>query len=152
MFHSSIKQSTNYKNNATRISIARTILHELLHTYFLSKIDDDDFGIPVNIYELNFLWNAIQSEVYGNNPLQYQHEQMARRFIEPIRDALKEWDGAQESDQYYEDLAWGALINTNSFNYYYPVGTPERQRIINTNHAEDTNTTQGGIVPKGNSC
>jgi hypothetical protein len=81
-----------------------------------------------------------------------QHEYMAKRFISHLRNALKEWDTATQSDQYYEDLAWGALFNTTTFNHFHPAGSSSRVRIENTNLAEDTNTTQGGISPKGGPC
>ena len=91
-----------------------------------------------------------------NNPNQLQHEIISRHFIEPIRDALKEWDGASQTDQYYEDMAWGALEHTTSFNVLYPPGSTDRDRILAVNHAEDTNSvsTNGShtAIPKGNPC
>lgn len=77
---------------------------------------------------------------------------MAQRFRTPLKDALKECDGATQTDQFYEDMAWGALFNTGTFNHFHPAGSASRARIINTNLAEDTNLTQGGVTPKGNPC
>lgn len=53
----------------------------------------------------------IEINNFKNNPEPIHHEFMASKFISPLKDALKEWDNSsQPNDQYYEDLAWGALI------------------------------------------
>ncbi|MDZ4146792.1 MAG: hypothetical protein U1C58_00765 [Flavobacteriaceae bacterium] len=77
---------------------------------------------------------------------------MAQKFLIPLKDALKEWGGARQPNQYYEDLAWGALFDTSTFGFFHPVGSATRMRIINTNLTEDTNSNQGGITPKSNPC
>ena len=43
-------------------------------------------------------------------------------------------------------------IIQNTFNHFHPEGSVSKSRIINTNSAEDTNSTQGGISPTGNPC
>lgn len=141
-----------YRNQATKIAIARTLLHEMLHTYLLSLIDDYTINNNLGITDFPVLFNTIVNHTYGNNPELWQHEAISRKFIHPIRDALMEWDGQAQDIQYYEDLAWGALVGTISFNALFPPGSANRARIINTNAAEDTNSNQGGIAPKGNPC
>jgi hypothetical protein len=78
------------------------------------------------------------------------------KYILPLRDALKEWDNSNQPDQYYEDLAWGALYNTSTFNFYHPQGSISRQRIIARNQAEDTNsvvnTPTVSYIPLGTGC
>ncbi len=71
---------------------------------------------------------------------------MANRFIPHLKAALKEWDGGTQSDQYYEYLAWGALINTDTFDHFYPIGSNNRNRIINNNLAEIGLTTTLSIT------
>jgi len=147
------KLGPNYTSQATKTAIARTILHEMLHAYMISHIDDVNAGNSVDIRNFAQLWQFIRNSTSpGGSTQPAQHEYMAQRFIPHIKDALKEWDNAQQSDQYYEDLAWGALFNTGTFNHFHPVGSPSRDRIINTNLAEDTNSNQGGVNPKGNPC
>lgn len=147
------KIDPNYKNQATKIALARTMLHEMLHAYMISHIDDVNAGNTVDVRNFLQLWQFIRSTTSpGGSTQPAQHEYMAQRFLPHLKEALKEWDNAQQSDQYYEDLAWGALFNTGTFNHFHPVGSPSRNRIINTNNAEDTNSTQGGITPKGNPC
>jgi hypothetical protein len=142
----------SYVNQATKIAIARTILHELLHTYLISLVDDAILTGSNDVTNFPMLWNALVNNTYNNNPNQLQHEIIGRKFIEPLRDALKEWDGALQPNQYYEDLAWGALLGTGTFNALFPSGSADRNRIINTNNAEDTNSIQNGITPKSNPC
>ena len=143
-----------YKNQATKTAIARTILHEMLHAYILSHIDDVQSENTSDFIEFRELWKMIQKDLTGfnNNPEPVHHEFMANKFIPPLKDALKEWDNSSQSNQYYEDLAWGALIKTDTFDNLHPSGSTSRNRIINTNAAEDTNSVQGSISPKGSPC
>lgn len=145
----------SYTNQATKIAIVRTILHEMIHAHILSHIDDFQNGNTSGFLEFRELWRLIQQDLTGfnNNPEPIHHEFMASKFITPLKDALKEWDNSsQPNDQYYEDLAWGALINTDTFDHFYPIGSNNRNRIINNNLAEDTNSNQNGINPKGSPC
>ncbi len=147
------KIGPTYKNKATKISIARTILHEMLHAYMISHIDDVNAGNTVDIKKFIQLWQYIRTKTApGGSSQPAQHEYMAQRFIPPLRDALKEWDGAKQSIQYYVDLAWGALFNTNTFNHFHPIGSTSRTRIMNRNSAEDNNSNSNGTRPKGTKC
>ncbi len=148
----------SYTNSATEISILRTLLHELLHVYLLSIVDNA-VEIPNNsdFYNFPLLWDAIYNNEYDNDPNALHHEIFSEHFINPIKEALKEWDNATQSDQYYEDLAWGGLMGnsnnaTSSFDILFPIGSTNRVRIIDTNKAEDTNSTQGNAVPQGDPC
>jgi hypothetical protein len=145
----------SYTNQATQIGVARVILHEMLHAYLISLVDDTLITGSTDVTNFPLLWNALVNQTYDNNPNQLQHEIIARKFIDPLRDALIEWYNGSQSNQYYEDLAWGALLDTGSFNALYPIGS-ERDRIKATNLAEDTNSpaTFGLITvnPLGNPC
>ncbi|RMB56528.1 hypothetical protein EAX61_14055 [Dokdonia sinensis] len=141
-----------YAGQATKMSIARSILHELVHAHLISLVDDSVLTGSNEVTNFPLLWNALLTETYDDNPNQLQHEIIARKFIEPIEDALKEWDNSQESDQYYRDLAWGALFETSTFNYVFQNDLVAKNRIINTNMAEDTNSVQNGVTPKSNPC
>lgn len=144
----------NFVNKATSIAIARVILHEMLHAYILSHIDDVQNGHTLEFISFRELWRMIQKDLTGfnNNPELVHHEFMAQKFLIPLKDALKEWDNSKQSDKYYVDLAWGALINTDTFDELHPIGSISRNRIMNTNTAEDKNLNQNGISPKGTPC
>jgi len=144
---------SNYISQATKIAIARTILHEMLHSYMISHIDDVNAGNTVDVRQFLLLWNYIRNTTSpGGSTQTAQHEYMANRFIPHLKTSLKEYDGGTQPDQYYEDLAWGALFETDTFNHFHPVNSTSRNRIINTNAAEDTNSSQNGINPKGSPC
>lgn len=49
-------------------------------------------------------------------------------------------------EQIYDDLAWGGLIDVPVFDATYPVGNPNRQRILNRYEAEQRNLPIG-IIP-----
>lgn len=79
------------------MAIARTLLHELAHAYLLSYIDNMavDLG-SVNPTDFNLIYYAVLNNTYtGAYVEQFQHEQMARKFVNPIRDALRELDNIQ---------------------------------------------------------
>jgi hypothetical protein len=146
----------NYVNQATKIAIARTILHEMLHAHLLAIVDD--IGLANSIVdprEFPVIYNAISNNIQSNTEA-IHHQQMSMKYILPLRDALKEWDNSNQPDQYYEDLAWGALYNTSTFNFYHPQGSISRQRIIARNQAEDTNsvvnTPTVSYTPLGTGC
>ena len=126
----------------------------MLHAYFISHIDDVQSENTSDFIEFRELWRMIQKDLTGfnNNPEHVHHEFMANKFIPPLKDALKEWDNSSQSNQYYEDLAWGALIKTDTFDNLHPSGSTSRNRIINNNVAEDTNSLQGSISPKSSPC
>lgn len=84
-------------NQATKIAITRTILHEMIHAYILSHIDDVQNGNTSGFLEFRELWRLIQKDLTGfnDNPEPIHHEFMASKFITPLKDALKEWDKSE---------------------------------------------------------
>lgn len=135
-----VKISPTYLVTASKMAIARTLLHEMAHAYLLSYIEKMDIDLgSVDPQDFSLIYYAVLNNAYtGANIELYQHEQMARKLVNPIRDALQELDNNAKPLQYYEDLAWGALDKTSSFNNLYPQGSPARIRILLTNLAEDT--------------
>lgn len=144
--------ASSYSNQATEMAIARTILHEMVHASLLSHIDDFKTGNTEDFMNFVVLWHYIKQTEASGNTEAAQHEFMAAKYITPLKEALKEMDGGAQKDLYYEDLAWGSLLETETFEYFHPKGTLSRKRISDTNLAEDTNTAKGGISPKGKPC
>jgi hypothetical protein len=106
----------------------------------LSIVDGiDQTSIIDNPRDFPVIYQAVLNGTYDQQPNHLHHTQMAMKYIAPMRDALSEWDNNQQSQQYYEDLAWGALTLTSTFQILHPQGSLSRQRIIATNQAEDTN-------------
>ncbi|SMC64834.1 hypothetical protein [Cellulophaga tyrosinoxydans] len=144
------KINPNFVNSATTTAIARTIVHEAIHAYILSYVDSnvDDF-----IKTFPELWNDLVAKKYGdpNSGVawnQYHHEEMARNYVNTISNALSIWDNNQNTDQYYNDLAWGGLLHTQIFQSTTDLSDADRTRIENINLAEDTNSS----TAKGTPC
>ena len=76
-----------YVNQATKIATARTILHEMLHAYILSHIDDVQNENTSDFIEFRELWKMIQKDLTGfnNNPEPVHHEFMANKFTPPSK-------------------------------------------------------------------
>ena len=153
-----IKIDANFSYTATKMAKVRTLVHEIIHAYLISLIDDATVGTgSIDISNYTDLINAIEQNLYGINPSYYQHEAMANRFVGLIANVLKKFDGGTQPNQYYSDLAWGGLQNTDVYKALYPLDTENDQRITAINDAEDTNsnaTTPDGITftPKSQPC
>lgn len=144
----------DFINSATKIAIARTIIHEVIHAYILSYIDIAKNGDPeLSLKTFPELWNDLVAKKYGdpNNASgwnKYHHEDMARNYINVISNAISIWDGNKNSNQYYKDLAWGGLLGTQIFLSTSDLTDSDRIRIMNINLAEDKNSS----TAKGNPC
>ena len=140
----------NYANSATRLSIARTIVHEAIHAYILSYLDSGSTTFNQNFPDL---WNEMVAKKYGdlntNGALNmYHHQEIARNYVNVISNALSVWDNNQHSSQYYNDLAWGGLFDTQIFKETTDLTNADRLRISSENNAEDKNTSSA----LGNPC
>lgn len=122
-----IKLDDHHLATATKLAIAETIIHEMIHAYFHYRSIEAN-GDPVKEQqlseELGFLKpydpNASES-TYGS-----AHEQMAATFIDKIAAALKEYklitpqDLQQiqayyptvDVDTYYKAMAWAGLAGS----------------------------------------
>lgn len=117
----------NHLAKSTRLSIAGSIIHEMLHAYFFYRCVDAA-GDPVKeqhlAIDLPFLkpfYLYKQRYVPGNH-----HEQMAQHYIDKMAAALKEYQLITEEslqplqlysrrlgvDDYYKALAWGGLASS----------------------------------------
>ena len=54
-------------------------------------------------------------------------------------------------DQIYSDLTWGGLSDAPVFDAIYPVGNPNRQRILNRYQAEGNGSLVGQGSPQAQS-
>jgi hypothetical protein len=124
--NTTIKLNPNLLAGGTKLSIAQTIIHEMIHSYFAYRSIDAAGDLAKEealAQELGFLkpYDPNASAVtFGN-----QHEQMAANFIEKIVSALKEYKLITDQDlqnirnhfssqtididTYYRAMAWGGL-------------------------------------------
>ena len=131
-----INLNNAYLESATRLSIARTILHESIHAYLLYVgCAPQDAGIFYNV-----MMNYAYSEGLIMNDI---HHGLMSQFVDAIGYSLNEWNskygGANSIPRgYFDDIAWGGLsaksfINETGQYVWYPsfnvLITSESERI-----------------------
>jgi hypothetical protein len=143
-----IRLSTDYLNTGTKLSIASTIIHELVHAYFLSIRDDYTQTGNTTLYSFPDLWNYYVINRTGNGANLAQHTQMANNYVNIIACAIQEIQtgisvpAGTQPLQIYQDLAWGGLEDTPA---YIAKSSTEKNRIQNVNNAEADNTIQNNV-------
>jgi hypothetical protein len=155
-FNYTIFISTNYTGK-TKLYIANLLIHEMVHAYFLSIVDDYKSN-PLNnqfLYDLNSFPSLFQAYCDKKFPpalgtsQNIHHLEMANYYVDAISRALQEYQTgipvATNSipNQICTDLAWGGLNSTPVFEDTYPIGNPNRERILNRYAAEQTGNTIG---------
>ena len=160
-----IKIRPSYENTSTTLGLASTILHEFVHAYFLSLIDDCYQSNNCSLLQtFPELWNFYVAHQNGGiltDPIS-QHEQIALSYVDIIASALQEFDNSNgvtiTDHQVYTDLAWGGLLETQAFLNSPSLTQGDKDRIIARNYAEKENSNQtnpSGVVictPVGTPC
>ena len=154
----------------TKLSIARTVLHEIIHAYLDTMFDDcSSSSNCTEIQQFKELYSAFEIWKNGGTvPTNAQHLTIAKEFTNVIARALQEYQTGNivpdnmEPEQDYKDLAWqglsGNFPNPNPdsmaqiFNLEYPIGSVKRIRFENINNAEDSQELSVGITPKSTPC
>ncbi len=145
--------SDSYLSSATELSIARTMIHELVHGYLLyAGTMDQDFAGGLKEF-------AIENGYTFTHENNFHHEVM-RQYVTGMANALYFWDkefgtGGNLGSQYYKDLAFGGLFTldengnfktmTDAFKALVPES--ERNRVKNVIIAE-----MKGLNSKGTKC
>jgi hypothetical protein len=140
--------STNYSDK-TKLFIATTELHELVHAYFMSLFDDYNNGNPSNPNAYNdfaILFQMYVNKTYPGSGAVAHHQQMATDYVNAIASALKEFQPGLDQ-QIYDDLAWGSLQEAPIFDTLFPVGSSNRERIINRYTSESIGSPYGQGTP-----
>ncbi|MEP1260017.1 hypothetical protein [Algoriphagus sp.] len=130
--------STNL-SNATDISIARTILHESVHAYFVT-VQNLQLTVEEKSVLMGDNWFSLVPKLVPNQG----HALFASNFVDKIAISLYEYgqlNGLSISLQYYKDLAWGGLTHydpSGNNNYvlspWFQESVPsssDRSRILN---------------------
>ena len=151
--------STDYEDK-TKLFIAASMLHELIHVYFMSIVDDYNSNPNnQNIYNLQSLpslYQAFCDKKYpptGQTSPNAHHADMAILYVDVITSVIKEYaiaTGTLSSlpnlDQICNDMAWGGLIGTPVFDDTNTPLTPnDRIRIANRYEAEQRSLSIGDI-------
>lgn len=138
--------------NSTDLSIGRTVLHEMLHAYFLFI---EDF--PLANQDLNTLLNLYISKynIPGNinyNPI-HHNLFVENMFLNNIAVELKHFaeslgypSSILNDNQFFLDMAWAGLTDTD---VYKNLSEVDKTRISKTYYSE-INGGYKGIPPIGN--
>jgi len=153
--------SDSYLGKATKLSIARTMIHELAHAYILYKFgkgNDLNFNQSVKLYaeEKGYKPNGTNEE-----KMRFHHEFMGE-YVNVMAASLYLWDknynitGGDLGWEYYHAMAFGGLyykdsdgnlIETDSFKELIPKQT-EREIIKSILYNEQ----EGNSDAKGKKC
>ncbi|MCW4468316.1 hypothetical protein OGH69_05000 [Flavobacterium sp. MFBS3-15] len=155
-FNYTIRIDPTYAATANKLSLASTIIHELLHAYMFSLVDDQATGINPNAFEeFPLLYETYVAKTFGPNPSVAHHTIMSEKYVDVVARALQEYQTGVpvpegiHPQQIYKDLAWGGLRDTPAYNALSP---EEQDRINNRYAAESKNTTFDIQEPIGNPC
>jgi hypothetical protein len=157
-FNYTIYISTDYTTK-TKLFIATSLLHEMVHTYFMSIYDDYYNGNPPNpnaYNDFSYLFDFYVKKKYptSTDPADIHHQQLATDYTDAIARALQEYQTGTPvpnnvpPDQIYSDLAYGSLKDAPAvFDALFPLGNPNRQRILNRYACEQVGSTIGAGTP-----
>lgn len=138
--------NSNVTSQATEIAIATSLLHELIHAYFLSIIDDCmQSGNCTQLQQFIETYQYFENTHTGVVPTDNipQHNDMANFYVNTIGATLQEYatgvavESGQQS-QLYSDLAWTGLQETTAFGALPEV---RQRRISGREGAEYSNQT-----------
>lgn len=144
--------NTKYLSSATDLAVARTLIHEMVHAYFLhalAKPLDPSYQQFVELNSMLFLTEGTKID-----PGIPQHELMAYNYVNGISSVLYQYAlvaGIDSPDpnltikEYCQDLAWGGLMGTSAYQLYGKNKDRVEREVIN----EQTNTSS---ATKKKSC
>lgn len=149
-FQITITFDNDYLNNATRLSIARTMIHETIHAFIVYN----SFANPDSEFILG-LYNYGATKGYSGNEL---HHNFMPQYVEAIGYSLAIWNSVYGNSQDIprsncDDLAWGGLTyssESNGLYEWYDVfeeivpSQSERLRIQNSFNNEASNNYAEG--------
>lgn len=130
---------------ATNLSVARTIIHEMIHAYLLLYFQNDNINASKDYPEIVIAWQASKKPDYNK----IQHAEIEKSFVEDIAESLNEFGqmaGLISVDEsVYNDLAWGGLdFESNAL-----LTDSEKERIQYRLSAEQLNTAFDTQTPVG---
>ena len=135
--------STQYLSNATDLALTTTIIHELIHAYFLSLVDDHFLSInSANLKSFPILWNYYVNNFVPQQGNVNHHNQIAESYINIIAASLQGYhtgtapQSGTEALELYKDLSWIGLENTTAFTN---LNIDDKIRILRRSIAEDKN-------------
>jgi len=131
--------------DATNLSVARTMIHEMVHAYLTLYFQYDAINADNDYPEILTAWQASEKPDYN----EIQHEEIEKNFVEDIAESLNEFGQKvgliNINESVYNDLAWGGLDFENNA----LLTETDKQRIQYRLNAEQTNTAYDTQTPVG---
>ncbi|GAA6767678.1 hypothetical protein AAFH68_36280 [Flavobacterium sp. CGRL1] len=144
----------------TDLSVATTIVHELIHAYFLSLVDQYQSSGSSPLTDFPTLFEAyVRSTQPGstsNDLADAHHAEIANWYIDIMASTLQEFNTgtpvtqSANIQQIYKDLAWSTLQGTPIYNA--KLTAAEKERIQKTQAVEAKNKSRGSQNPTGKPC
>lgn len=128
----------NTYTSASKLYRATALLHETIHAYMLSVVDDYN-TYPTNAPFTNFpeLFKIYVSKINKvNTANDAQHEDMANTYVNAIAAALEEYQAntaipsSIADKQVFLDMAWSGLRGTDVYQKKFPMGGEDDNRIF----------------------
>lgn len=132
----------NFVKNATRLAIARTIIHESLHAYLYYTTQTYSSSSFSQLF-----YNYLSSKGYTTNEAQHN---MMTQFADAIGYSLSIYDLNQHGQSYYNNLAWsGEMLSTSAFS---SLSSTRQNSIKNANRNEGNAVYSATGSAKGIKC
>ena len=143
----------------TDLSVATTLIHEIIHAYFLSIIDQQKSTGNSSLSDFPTLFEAyVRSTNPGspsNDMADAHHAEIANRYVDIMASALQEFNtgtpvASGAAQQMYKDLAWSSLQGTPIYNA--KLSAADKDRIAQRKTVEARNKSRGNQNPQGKPC
>jgi len=134
-----IRVDRDRSTDGTKLYKAAALIHELIHAYFLSIIDDYNYTPSTSLMSFPELFEVYVKKEHptSTDRRDAQHLAMANRYVDAIASALQEYDANSIVPyQVYKDLAWGGLKDAPIFDATFPPGSADNIRIKNRHLTE----------------
>lgn len=152
--------SKSLYTSGTKLFKAANLLHEMVHVYFMSIVDDykasGNSPRDYNINNFPSLFQAYCDKKYPpslNTVANAHHLEMANQYVDAIASALQEYQtgiavpAGVQPNQVYTDLAWGGLIEAPVYYEKFTPGSADDTRIRNRYSCEQIGRNVGEGTP-----
>lgn len=151
-----------YIHSNNKLARASLILHEFIHAYLLSLVDDVSNSNPNAFNDFPQLFELLLVKKFGPNNNGYytnlQHEIMAKEYVDILGRALQEFNTGipvppdSQPLQPYTDLAWAGLKDAPIYQTTDLLTNSDRDRINNRYASEMMHNSYGGQTQIGSLC
>ena len=130
-----IKVDKGLVKSGTQLFIAKTIIHEAMHTFIKHIINTNKTSDLVSDLQIIYLQTDEKEGL--------THHEFMSQYVEAFAQSLAAWDNHRQTNEYYKSLSWGGL--ERSSNYQALTNKSEIQTAIQ-------NERYGKSNAKGEKC